>query len=185
MKIRKTVIILVIIIILLIGGIFVFNKINNKKEIEELEIIPQEEISEEQLRQTIVTLYYKNVDTKELMPEARKIDVNILAKTPYETLINMLLEEPKNEKMERTIPNGTILNKAELKGNVLYIDFSKEFIDNHQGTKQEEEKTINSIVNTVTELTEIEFIKIIIDGEENKGFNDGGIVFNEQFSKIR
>ena len=44
-----------------------------KKEIaaEVNEIIPEEEISEEQMRQTIVSLYFYNEATQSLVPEGR------------------------------------------------------------------------------------------------------------------
>ena len=44
--------------------------------------------------------------------------------------------------------------------------------------------TIYSIVNTMTELTEINGIKILIENEENKSFKDEQIKFDEIFYKI-
>ena len=64
------------------------------------------------------------------------------------------------------------------------IDLSEEFIDNHPGGLEEEKNTIYSIVNTLTELTEVNGVKILIDNEENKSFNDNNIKFNEAFFKI-
>ena len=49
---------------------------------------------------------------------------------------------------------------------------------------QKKENTINSIVNTMTELTEINGIKILIENEENKSFKDEQIKFDEIFYKI-
>lgn len=43
---------------------------------------------------------------------------------------------------------------------------------NREG-KEAEEKTIESIVNTLTELTEVNSIKILIEGEENKNLMMG------------
>ena len=48
---------------------------------------------------------------------------------------------------------------------------------------EEEQNTINSIVNTLTELTEVNSIKILINGEENKSFNDGEIDFTQNFTR--
>ena len=64
---------------------------------------------------------------------------------------------------------------------ILPVNFSEEFINNHKGGKDEEEKTMETIVNTLTELTEVNEIKILINGEENRAFNDGEINFNENF----
>ena len=173
-----------IILIIAIACLFIYKNNKKNKNDEFLEYVPEEEISEEQLRQTIVTLYYKNKETGELMPEARKVDVSILAKNPCEVLTNMLIEMPKSDKLETVIPDGTKLNKIEVKGDVACVDVSKEFIENHKGGKEEETKTIYSIVNTLTELTEINSIRILIDGEENKSFKDDCINFKDNFTRI-
>ena len=47
--------------------------------------------------------------------------------------------------------------------------------------QQQEELILKSIVNTVTELTEINKVTILIDGEENKGFPDNGVIFDKIF----
>ncbi len=152
---------------------------STNKEIKEY--IPQEEITQEELRKTMVSLYFKNENT--LIPEARLIDVKELLNDPYEKILNMLIEGPKNEKLESTIPDGTKVNKVERNGETLTIDFSEEFVKNHKGGEEEEKLTIRAIVKTMTELTEINQIKIIINGEENKEFQDKFIKFNINFTK--
>lgn len=173
----------IIIILTAIVGIIYF-KINNKeKEKEITEYIPEEEITLEQMRQTIVSVYFNQKDTNTLIPEARTIDVKELAKDPYNTLLNLLLSGPNNEKLESTIPEGTRVNKVELKNGVLNIDLSKEFIDNHKGGAEAESRSIYSIVNTLTSLNEVEAVKILIEGKEDAGFKDNLITFKEAFAK--
>lgn len=177
------VIIIILILILMLGGlIFIKNKRNQEETFTEYK--PQEEISDEQLRQTIVSLYFQNKNTDELVPEGRLVDVKLLLNEPYKTLMQFLIEGPKNEKLEKTIPDGTVVNKIELKKDILYIDLSKEFIENHEGGEQKESNTVYSIVNTMTQLTEVNGIKILIDGKENQSFKDGKIKFNDIFIKI-
>lgn len=175
-------IIIVICIIGIIGIIIGFCVyINNKKEDEILEYTPQEEISEEQLRQTMVSLYFKN--NNELIPEARLIDVKELINNPYEKIITLLLEGPKNENLERVIPENTKVNKIEKEGEILIIDFSQEFIEKEIKDENEEKLIIKSLVKTLTELTEINGIKIKINGEENKSFKNGKLIFNQIFNR--
>lgn len=95
--------------------------------------------------------------------------------------MNLLIEGPKNEKLEKAIPEGTKVNKIELKENILRIDLSKEFIENHKGGAEAEARTIYSIVNTMTQLNEVEAVKIIIDGKEDSGFKDNCINFKNVF----
>ena len=59
-------IIFIIIVILIIGiGVWYF-LFYNKNQNSVNEIIPEEEISEEQMRQTIVSLYFYNAETRQL-----------------------------------------------------------------------------------------------------------------------
>ena len=181
MELKRIFICLVIIIIVgtVIGYFLYMNSNKENNEIEEY--IPQEEISDEQLRNTIVSLYFK--DENGLIAEARLIDVKKLINNPYEEILKLLINGPKSENLKNTIPKDTKINKIEKDGENLIIDFSKEFIENHIGGEKEENYTINSIVYTLTEFTEINGIKIKIDGEENKEFKDGIIKFNKTFFK--
>lgn len=179
----KRIIIILIIICLIIAAIFgVYYFLTKNKEVNIIEYTPQEEISEEQMRQTIVSLYFKSGD--DIVPEARLIDVKQLLNNPYEQILKMLIEGPKNTNLQNAIPEGTKINKIQKEEDILIIDFSKEFIENHTEGEKEEKQTINSILNTVTELTEINGIKILINGEENKEFKDGKINFKNTFYKV-
>ena len=182
---NKKIIIAIIVVILIGVGVWYFLFYNKNDETEVNEIIPEEEISEEQMRQTIVSLYFYNENTKSLVPEGRLIDVKELVDKPYDKLMELLMQGPNNGELSKTIPEGTKVNKIELKGDTLYIDFSKEFVDNHEGGEEKEKATIYSIVNTMTNLTEVNSIKILIDGEENKAFNDNKIKFDDPFVVIK
>ena len=148
---KKLIIIISVIIILLIICFFIFrNSFIKKEEIIE-EYIPEEEISDEQLRETIITLYFENIENKNLNPEARKIDANNLINNPYEYLINLLIQGPKSEKLKSTIPEGTKLNSARLEGEIVIIDFSAEFI-NVNNEEINEQNIINEILFTLTRI---------------------------------
>ena len=171
MKNKKIILIFFILLILvLIGGIFAIWFVKNKENSKVEEITPEEEISEEQLRQTIVTLYFVSNETNEIMPEARLIDIKEIIATPYEKLINLLIEGPKNEKAKKVIPEGTTLLKTFLEKDVITLDFSKEFLNYNKEDEKEKENIINTIVNTLTELTEINGVKIKIEGEDVEDF---------------
>ena len=183
---NKKIVILIIFILILIGvGVWYFLFYQKNNQVTENEIIPEEEISEEQMRQTIVSLYFYNDTTKSLASEGRLIDAKELVNEPYKKLMEMLISGPQNSNLTKTIPDGTKINKAELKGDVLYLDLSKEFIENHVGGEEQESITIYSIVNTMTRLTEVNAVKILIDGEENKAFKDSKIKFDDPFVVIK
>ena len=116
MKNKKIIIIFsVLFIILIVGGYFLINYLKQDKKEEESiveEYTPQEEISEDQLRQTIVSLYFPNKETKELEPEARLVDIKEILENPYEKIVNLLIQGPKDESKEKVIPENTKLLSA-------------------------------------------------------------------------
>ena len=174
MKNKKIVIIFVCLFLLvLIGGFFAIRyvkSINQETTIEEY--VPEEEITEEQLRQTIVTLYFVSNETGEIMPEARLIDIKEMMSNPYEKLINLLIEGPKNEKNSRVMPENTKLLKNYLEGDCIVLDFSSDILNYDKENEKGKENLINSIVNTLTELSEINSVKILVEGNQNEEFNE-------------
>lgn len=171
MKNKKIILIfLILLIVILLGGYFGINYIKNKQQKTSVEeYTPEEEITQEQLRQTIVSLYFPNKETNEITPEARLIDITEIINTPYEKLINLLIEGPKNEKNKKIIPENTKIQKTYMDGDCLYLDFSSEFLNYN---KDEKDIMIKCIVNTLTELTEVNKIKILINNKENQEFSN-------------
>lgn len=174
MKNKKIVIIFVCLFLLvLIGGFFAIRyvkSINQETTIEEY--VPEEEITEEQLRQTIVSLYFLDKQSNEIVPEARLIDIKEMMSNPYEKLINLLIEGPKNEKNSRVMPENTKLLKNYLEGDCIVLDFSSDILNYDKENEKGKENLINSIVNTLTELSEINSVKILVEGNQNEEFNE-------------
>ncbi len=171
-KDKLIILFLVILVLLIIGGYIIINYLKSKQVtsgIEEFE--PQEEISEEQMRKTMVSLYFYNNETNNLETEARLIDAVELIENPYTKLVQMLIDGPKSEKLKSLLPDDIKVLKTELIGNCVIVDMSIELL-NYTEDKDLKNKMINSIVNTLTELTEVESVKFLINGEENEEFNE-------------
>lgn len=181
MKLKKLMII-IILIICLISLITYLIVVNSNNEVQEY--TPEEEITDDELRNTIVTLYFQNKDNGEIETEARLVDSKELLSEPYQYLVNLLIEGPKNENLIRIIPEGTTLKNATLLGECLTLNFSKEFINNAKGDALSKSNIIYSIINTVTELKEVSRVKILIEDEESDGFSDVGISFKNEFMRI-
>ena len=178
---NKKVIFIIIFIIILLAGVFLI--FFNKPKEEENEILPEEEIAVSQERKTMVSLYFRNKINNELEPEIRLIDVKELINNPYTTILELLIEGPKKENLEKLIPEGTEVLNVKLEGENLILDFSKEFIENQEQDEVKEKQIIESIVKTMTELTEVDSIKILVEGEENRGFADGKVKFDTNFTR--
>lgn len=174
MKKRKTGIILfIVILIIALSGYFIMAYLNNKtEEISDGEIeeyTPQEEISEAQYRETIVNLYFLNSDTGELMAEAKAIDAKILVTNPYKALVDLLMQKTENERLQTVIPEGVTVYDASIEAGCVTINISKEIL-NYNGDETLKSNIINSITKTLCELTEVNSIKFLVDGEENENF---------------
>ena len=53
----------------------------------------------------------------------------------------------------------------------LVLDLSEEFLNYNKNDEKSKNNLINSIVNTMTELTEVNKVKILINGNQNEEFN--------------
>lgn len=131
---------------------------------------PQEEISEEQMRQTKVVLYFENIDTGELETEIKIVDANTLINNPEKELMNLLIKGPQSSNLKKLIPDGTVLHDITIQNSCAEINVSNEFLN--YGDEQNKLKIINSIVNTLTNLKEINFVKFLINGEQNEKLSE-------------
>ena len=155
------------------------------KDTEEIitEITPGEEMTDTQERQTIISLYYINIETNTLVPEAKVIDAKELLENPYKTLVEKLMVESKNEKLKSSIPEGTKVNNADLNGDTVELNLSKEFVENQEQNSDKINLSIYSIVNTLTELNEVNYVKIMIDGNSNYTFEGTDISLSNSFTR--
>jgi spore germination protein GerM len=154
---------------ILLGVYFLVSFLNDQKEEKENyeNYTPEEEISEAQYRETIVNLYFLNKETKEIMAEARAIDAKTLSSNPYKRLVELLLEGTENEMLEKAIPEGVKVYDANIEAGCVIINVSKEIL-NFGNDETLKNNIINTIAKTLTELTEVEKITFLIEGEENK-----------------
>lgn len=174
MKNKKILILFIISVILIVlVGYFAIKIIKQKKSNElQSEYIPQEEISDEQSRETIVSLYFPDKETNMIKPEARLMNIKELINSPYNVLVELLINGPKNDKLKKVIPENTKLLNSFLEEECLTLDFSEELLNYNKNDTKEKDNLINSIVNTVTELNEVNKVKILVNGKVCNDFED-------------
>ena len=162
---------IITLILIGIGIYFLFKNIEIKKiENEYQDYTPHEEISDEQSRQTKILLYFENIENGNLEAETKVIDANLLIENPHKKLIEFLIKGPQNEKLKKLIPDGTILNDIKIENGCAIINFSNEFL-NYEN-EENKLKIINSIVNTLTNLKEINSVSFLINGEKNEKISE-------------
>lgn len=120
----------IFLIIAILGLVYmiVANHIFQKNEEIMSEYIPEVEISDSELRKTLVTLYFLDENEK-IRGESRLIDSKELLRNPYIVLVGMLLEGPKDQKLKSIIPEGTKIIDARLNKKCVTINLSKDFVE--------------------------------------------------------
>lgn len=167
-KSKKKVILIITIIVIIIVGVYIYKNVSiEKNDVDEYQdYTPQEEITEEQMRQTKVILYFANNETGELDTEIKIIDAKDLIENPYLELMNLLIKGPQSSNLKKLIPEGTVIHDVTVEDSCAKINFSQEFLNYENEEKKL--KIINSIVNTLTNLKEITSVKFLINGEESE-----------------
>ena len=95
----------------------------------------------------------------------------------------MLKGPAENSKGKRCIPEGTkILEPVKISGTTAIVNLSKEFVEKNTGDKRSIEMSIYSIVNSITEIKELDMVKILIDGKEQKDIK-GVVSMNLAFKR--
>lgn len=83
--------------------------------------------------------------------------------------MELLIGGPESEKLERIIPEDTILLGSTKEDDCITLNLSSAI----QKLEKEEQRQnlIQTIVNTLTELTEVNKVKILVEGQECKEYN--------------
>ena len=85
-------------------------------------------------------------------------------------MMNLLLKGPQSSSLKRIIPDGTVLHDVTVENRCATINVSNEFLN--YGEEENKLKIINSIVNTLSNLKDVESVKFLINGEPNEKFPD-------------
>ena len=165
------IILLVIIVIVAIVAVVTTNIetiSDNNTELQEY--TPEEEISNEGPRETVITLYFLDSSTKTLKSEGKLIDSSSLLENPYKLIVQYLIDGPKNDTLISVFPENTKILNATISKNCVTLNFSEELL-NYEDDAQKY-NIINSILNSLTQLTEVNSIKLQINGESVKEMNE-------------
>lgn len=115
--------------------------------------------------------YFVSEDGKQLEGEIRYMALEE-AKQSTENIATAIVTELLKGPSEgfsgkKVIPDGTkILEGVKISGNLATVNLSAEFVEKCSDDKTLMEMSIYSLVNSVTEIKELEKVKILIDGEE-------------------
>lgn len=128
-------------------------------------IVLNPSISPEKTKMQNVILYFSDSEEEGLVTEERLIEVK-QSQSLENQIVEQLILGPKEKDHFATIPAETKIRNIKTEGGICYVDLSSEFVTKHTGGSSGEIFTIYSIVNSLTELEEVNKVQFLIDGEK-------------------
>lgn len=110
-----------------------------------------------------LTVYYATKDAMYLVPEAQVVPKS---EHPAQSALELLIQGPKNQELEKVFPEGTKLRRITIKDHVAYPDFNDTLVKNNGGGSTSEILTVAAIVNTLTEFPDIHKVQILVEGKK-------------------
>jgi len=126
------------------------------------------EETQEKPAEITILIYFSDDQAEYMKGEYRTISND----DPVKNAVNELLKGPNSANLVALIPEGTKLLNAEVKNDIAYVDFSSDILKGASGGSILQRFIIYTIVNTVTEIDEVDAVQILIDGKNVKTFGD-------------
>ena len=126
---------------------------------------------------TELTLYFPDRQGLSLVGE--ETEVVLGSRTEAEAVVEKLIEGPQSTELLTLIPEGTELLGVTVDDGLCTVDFSGQFTENSAGGTSSETLCVYSIVNSLTELEDIDEVLFLINGETVEIF--GNFIFDEPF----
>lgn len=125
---------------------------------------------ETSLPQTDAEIYLVDARLNRLLPYSDKIvdaDAELMAQDALDKLVE---GRDANKNIRRVIPNIKDCLSVHVKDNVAYVDISSDVRTEMQYSRDIEKLFIYQIVNTITSIKGIRFVRFTIDGDIHKDF---------------
>lgn len=185
---KKKKLAVLVVALLAIVALAVVGAISKREENKKVETSTQqveqkvEEKVEEPEKTVEVVLYFADANAEKLIQEKRMVNYETYKQNPQKLIIEELIKGPLDSKLYGVMPKDTKLLSIEVKDRKAIVNLSKEFIDNHNGGSSGELMIIYGIVNSLTELKDIDNVEFKIEGESREEFK-GHLIFNEPFER--
>jgi len=125
-----------------------------------------------------VSVYFANEAGDALIPSHLKITYDGTLSTER-LILQALLKGPVEENMQPVLPKGTVLNKVAIRDGICYVDFNEKFMEKRAGVTPE--VTIYSVVNSLTELSNVYKVQFLINGATKQTY--GSLNFSNTFER--
>jgi len=109
-----------------------------------------------------INVYYSDEQTSYLVGEKRMVS----SENRYVDALYELMKLPTDSSLVILIPDTTKINNIIVEGGIAKVDLSKDFIDDRFDSDTVDNLLIYSIVNTLTEFSEVDAVTFYIDGKK-------------------
>ena len=109
-----------------------------------------------------INIYYSDQMAEYLIPESRII----LSENKYVDALYELMKKPIDNSLTPLIPDTAIINSVTIEEGNAKVDLSQEFLDDRFVSDTVDILLLYSIVNTLTQFSEINSVTLYIDGEK-------------------
>lgn len=130
-------------------------------------------------------IYFTRIDNNNNLQLISK-NIKVRRTLPLTDTITQLLKGPtsydNDQEIVSTIPYGTKLLTINIKNNIAYINFSKEFEFNKYG-RESTSNQLKQIVFTATEFPNIKGVQFLIEGKIKTYLGGEGIIINKPLTR--
>lgn len=132
----------------------------------------------EYYQETKLAVYFANEAGDALVEANLKITYDGTMSTER-LILTQLMGGPVLGDMQPVIPKGTVLNKVITRDGVCFVDFNENFMEKQTGITAE--VAIYSVVNSLTELSNVYKVQFLINGETRKTYQN--LDFSQPFER--
>jgi len=122
-----------------------------------------EEQSDETQDDLNINVYYADSQVSHLVGESRRL---FPGGSKYVEALNELMKLPVDSSLIRLIPDTTLINSVVLEDGIAKVDFSANFVEDRLTSDTEDILLIYSVVNTLTEFSDVDAVSFYIDGKK-------------------
>jgi len=114
-----------------------------------------------------ILLYFASPDGLTVQPERRTVILRESESTEwYQHVVEVLIAGPAGTELHPVMPLGTRLLSISMESKTCIVNLSGEFVSAADGTPESARLTLLAIVNSLTELSGVSFVRLRVEGED-------------------
>lgn len=126
--------------------------------------VPEKDKSKNGNSKLAIKVYYP--DEQGMKLQAVKKTVKLGGEDKYTAALKALLEGTKEKGLTTIVPKQAKIKSVKVQGDTVFVDFDSNLTKKFIGGSTGEEMLVGSIVNTLTEFSEIKRVQLLVEGKK-------------------